>query len=99
MMYYTNIFFVISLNSALVLINAPVKVNPMATEYIEKGNLMEKRFVDQNPHPAMSCCYQNPPPAMSCCYQNPHPAMSCCYQNPSQKIYISTICNVRMMSE
>ncbi len=30
--------------------------------------------------------------------QNSHPAISCCCQNPP-KIYIFTICNVRMMSE
>ncbi len=31
--------------------------------------------------------------------QNPHPAMSFHCQNTPQNIYISTICNVRMMSE
>ncbi len=58
--------------------NAPVKVSPLGVPpRLTQGILMEKQFVGQNPHPAMSSHYQNSLP----------------------KDYISTICNVRIMSE
>ncbi len=43
-------------------VNAPVKMSHRGTPRLTQGILMEKQFISQNRHPAMSCCCQNPLP-------------------------------------